>query len=121
MMIYCRVKKPKAKKVSKKVREQHQDWLNSVQSMTTNFSSKNPSNYRKKATKITKPDLVVRGVYVRETQKYESINTGIGNATKSAPKVYTGTAMKGIATMHKSNAVPVFTDDEAKDISSMRR
>ena len=121
MMIYCRVKKPKAKKVTKKVREQHQDWLNSVQSMTTNFSSKNPSNYAKKATKITKPDLVVRGVYVRETQKYESINTGIGNATKAAPKVYTGTAMKGIATMHKSNAVPVFTDEQAKDISSMRR
>jgi len=27
----------------------------------------------------------------------------------------------GIATMHKSNAVPVFSDDEAKEISSMRR
>jgi hypothetical protein len=29
--------------------------------------------------------------------------------------------MKGVATMHKSNAVPVFTDNEAKEISSMRR
>jgi hypothetical protein len=29
--------------------------------------------------------------------------------------------MKGIGTMHKSNAVPVFTDTEAKEISSMRR
>lgn len=44
-----------------------------------------------------------------------------GNATKAAPKVYTGTKVKGIATMHKSNAVPVFSDEEAVEISRMRR
>jgi hypothetical protein len=44
-----------------------------------------------------------------------------GNATMPAPKVYTGTKVKGIATMHKSNAVPVFSDEEAVDISKMRR
>ena len=36
-------------------------------------------------------------------------------------KVYTGTAMLGVATMHKSNAVPVFSEDEAREISRMRR
>jgi hypothetical protein len=49
-----------------------------------------------------------------------SRDTG-GNATLSAPKVYTGTKVKGIATMHKSNAVPVFSDEEAVEISRMRR
>jgi hypothetical protein len=44
-----------------------------------------------------------------------------GNATLPPPKVYTGTKVKGIATMHKSNAVPVFSDEEAVDISKMRR
>ena len=44
-----------------------------------------------------------------------------GNATMPAPKVYTGTKVKGIATMHKSNAVPVFSNEEAIDISKMRR
>jgi len=44
-----------------------------------------------------------------------------GNATMPAPKVYTGTKVKGIATMHKSNAVPVFSNEEAVDISKMRR
>jgi hypothetical protein len=29
--------------------------------------------------------------------------------------------VKGIATMHKSNAVPVFSDEQAVDISRMRR
>ena len=49
-----------------------------------------------------------------------SRDTG-GNATLAAPKVYTGTKVKGIATMHKSNAVPVFSDEEAVEISRMRR
>ena len=51
-----------------------------------------------------------------------SRNTGeAGASTYKASPQYTGTKIKGIGTMHKSNAVPVFSDDEAKDISSMRR
>jgi hypothetical protein len=42
-------------------------------------------------------------------------------ALKAPDKVYTGTKIKGIGTMHKSNAVPIFSDDEAKDIAKMRR
>ena len=34
---------------------------------------------------------------------------------------YTGTLVKGIATMHKSNAVPVINQQEATDIANMRR
>ena len=34
---------------------------------------------------------------------------------------YTGTLVKGIATMHKSNAVPVIDEEQMKDISRMRR
>ena len=55
------------------------------------------------------------------TAHIPSRDTGGGNATMPAPKVYTGTKVKGIATMHKSNAVPVFSDEEAVDISRMRR
>jgi hypothetical protein len=54
------------------------------------------------------------------TSHLKSVDTG-GNATLKAPNVYTGTKVKGIATMHKSNAVPVFSDEEAIDISKMRR
>jgi hypothetical protein len=56
----------------------------------------------------------------RSTHHIPSRDTG-GNATLAAPKVYTGTKVKGIATMHKSNAVPVFSDEEAVEISRMRR
>ena len=55
------------------------------------------------------------------TSHIKSVDTGVAVATVKAPKVYTGTKVKGIATMHKSNAVPVFSDEEAIDISKMRR
>jgi hypothetical protein len=54
------------------------------------------------------------------THHIPSRDTG-GNATLAPAKVYTGTKVKGIATMHKSNAVPVFSDEEAVEISRMRR
>ena len=54
------------------------------------------------------------------TAHLKSVNTG-GNATLAPAKVYTGDKVKGIATMHKSNAVPVFSDEQAVDISRMRR
>lgn len=34
---------------------------------------------------------------------------------------YTGDRLLGIATMHKSNAVPVFSQEDAEDIARMRR
>ena len=55
------------------------------------------------------------------TAHLKSLNSGLGNATLAPAKVYTGTMVKGIATMHKSNAVPVFSDEQAIDISKMRR
>lgn len=44
-----------------------------------------------------------------------------GGSTAPVHKVYTGDKIIGIATMHKSNAVPVFSDEQAIDISRMRR
>ena len=41
-------------------------------------------------------------------------------STKANPQ-YTGTKILGIGTMHKSNAVPVFSSEEAHDIATMRR
>ena len=54
------------------------------------------------------------------TAHIKSVDTG-GNALLKPSPIYTGTKVKGIATMHKSNAVPVFSDEEAQDISKMRR
>ena len=58
----------------------------------------------------------------RESKRIESLDTGHKGAvrTKDIPQ-YTGNKIIGIGTMHKSNAVPVFSDEEAKAISTMRR
>jgi hypothetical protein len=44
-----------------------------------------------------------------------------GGSTAPIHKVYTGNKILGIGTMHKSNAVPIFSDEQAVEISRMRR
>jgi hypothetical protein len=65
-----------------------------------------------------KPDYSYRR---DETQEIKSLDTGVGSTPKQEPKQYTGTLVKGISTMHKSNAVPIISEDEAKEHASMRR
>ena len=48
-------------------------------------------------------------------------DTHTGAVTIKQTPQYTGTKIVGIGTMHKSNAVPIFSDQEAREISSMRR
>ena len=59
--------------------------------------------------------------YRNTTAHIKSLNSGAGVATKAPEKVYTGNNILGIATMHKSNAVPVFSAEDAVEISKMRR
>ena len=114
MFIHGSVRKSKKRKLPKSQHAEYDSWLKSIEDMK-------PKSLSKFTQRPTIKSPVVTGVFVRETRKIESLNTGLGVATKSAPMVYTGIKVKGIATMHKSNAVPVFSDEEAKDISSMRR
>lgn len=44
-----------------------------------------------------------------------------GNGTKKDAKTYTGDYVKGIATMHKSNAIPVTSGEQAIEVAQMRR
>lgn len=54
--------------------------------------------------------------------KPKSLSTWTTGPVSSKPsQQYTGNKIKGIGTMHKSNAVPIFTDEEAVDIAKMRR
>jgi hypothetical protein len=79
-----------------------------------------PNKVPKKTTKKSfTPPVAVR----RDTgPRLPSLDTGVTGAVNvRAPMQYTGTKVKGIGTMHKSNAVPIFTDDEAIDIAHMRR
>lgn len=59
----------------------------------------------------------------RPTPHYPSCSDkSVGTAQKPEPKKYSGERkLVGIGTMHKSNLVPIFSDEEAEDIANMRR
>lgn len=48
-------------------------------------------------------------------------DTHLGAVTSKPRQHYTGNKMIGIGTLHKSNAVPIFSDEDAKDQARMRR
>ena len=78
---------------------------------------------RKQKAALTAKPYTPPKAYIRDTSHIPSLNGGVDSAPalRKANKVYTGSKIIGIGTMHKSNAVPIFSDSEAKDISSMRR
>lgn len=53
-------------------------------------------------------------------EKYPSAE-GVGISFAREPNTYTGTLIKGISTLHKSNAVPVISEEEMQDHAKMRR
>ena len=60
--------------------------------------------------------------HVRETPYIPSLSDGIaGVAPKKEPTKYTGDYITGIATMHKSNLVPITNRQQAIEVSQMRR
>jgi hypothetical protein len=75
----------------------------------------------KKTAKADFQPLTQSKPFVRETPYIPSLPFTAGPCAKPEQKVYTGTKIKGIGTLHKSNAVPVFSDEEAIEIAKMRR
>ena len=83
-----------------------------------------PSVKSKKSTGRLMDNYTLSVPLERSSKKYPSLSsTGVpgGGCARVEPKVYTGTKLLGIATMHKSNMVPVFSAQDAEDISKMRR
>jgi hypothetical protein len=104
---------------ARKAREQEESWKELQKRWGIEAEEK------KRVRALTAPSLNSGYLKIPEgrntTAHIKSLNSGLGNATLKPAKVYTGTMVKGIATMHKSNAVPVFSNEEAIDISKMRR
>lgn len=56
-----------------------------------------------------------------DNREYSSLSTMVCDTSRKDTHRYTGDKLLGIATMHKSNAVPVFKGQDAIDIAKMRR
>jgi len=76
---------------------------------------------RKRALKAEPLTYKLSAPVGRTTSNHIPSRVTAGGSTAPVHKVYTGDKILGIATMHKSNAVPVFSDEQAVDISKMRR
>lgn len=110
-MIHTSLGKSKKRKPTAKQRELQAEW----EKIVKKYEPKKPMS------KITAAPWKPEKTYTRETPKIASLPFTGAPCTKKDSPVYTGTAMKGIGTMHKSNSVPVFSDEEAIAIATMRR
>ena len=101
---------------AKKARELEESWKEMLKRQGVEAEEKK----RAKALKAPTLTYKLSAPPGRETQKIKSLSTP-GGSTATVHKVYTGDKIIGIATLHKSNAVPVFSQEEAVEISKMRR
>jgi hypothetical protein len=57
----------------------------------------------------------------REGTRHPSLSTPGGSTAAKESQRYSGTRIKGVALMHKSNYAPVYDDQDAIDMAHMRR
>lgn len=116
MMIFVKDSSPKRKKrkLSAKQRELQQSW----EQLLKKYPTKNFATPKSQDLSSVYSLGIPAG---RETPKIPSLNSGKYDCFKKDVSVYTGDKIKGIGTMHKSNAVPIFSNEEAEDIAKMRR
>jgi hypothetical protein len=75
----------------------------------------------KSFSRVVRAAAVSSSPYRRETPQYPSASDTAGVAARVEPPQYTGTLVKGIGTMHKSNAIPIIDEEQMKDLARMRR
>ena len=107
MILYPYIPKTKKRKPNSKQRELQSSWNELLAKYPSKPAQSTKSNYHLEIP--------------RKTPHYPSLDTNCGSCAKIPDKEYTGSAILGIATLHKSNGIPVFSKQEAIDISKMRR
>ena len=115
-------KKGKVKFASAEAKRKAEQLDKEWKELQTKWGVDTEEKKRQRAMTAETLDYKLTAPHGRTTQKISSLDTGHSGAvrTKDIPK-YTGTKILGIGTMHKSNAVPIFSDEEAVAISTMRR
>ena len=104
-------KKRKQKGLTKRDRQaqiEHDKWLKKM-GVHSSQVKENPKPLAKRETYERKPDLP------------ELSNSIDGYAPKKESQQYTGTYITGIATMHKSNMIPISSKKDAVEVARMRR
>lgn len=92
-------------------------------SLRYDVTGRKKRSYARKTKVSTRGSIHVsqRTNYRRSVPEYPSAPDTAGVAARVEPQQYTGTLVKGIGTMHKSNAIPIINEQEMKDLARMRR
>lgn len=100
-------RKPKSKtQAQKRAEAEHAEFLRSMgvgKSKSTKAEKYKPEPYKSTVAHIP------------------SVDSEFGACTQRKENVYTGTEIIGIATMHKSNMVPIRGKKSAEEVAKMRR
>lgn len=110
-----------AKQKSQQLAEEWQQRMAKWSKMAPRFSPRSIDPEKTKPNHVDLSELVPRIPPGRESSRIPSLPFTAGACVKSQSNVYTGDKILGIGTLHKSNAVPVFSSEEAVEISKMRR
>jgi hypothetical protein len=105
-----------AKRKSELLREEWEQRLGNFKKMAPKFSARAPEPKRTGTLTVKNPTPPGR-----ETPYIKSCDTGWVPCVKVQDNEYTGTKVVGISTLHKSNGIPVFSQEEAIEVSKMRR
>ena len=111
-------KKRKAKNKTKKMLEaeaKHEKWLRKMNA--------HPEQIAKNKEKNANVSILCVPDYSSDSSSLPTSDVIPGGSTAPAERqIYSGERrLLGVATMHKSNMVPVFDSKDAKDIAQMRR
>jgi hypothetical protein len=105
-----------AKRKSELLKEEWEQRLGTFKKMAPRFSTR--AVEPKRTGTLTVKNTTPPG---RETPYIESRDTGWVPCVKVRDNEYTGTKCLGVSVLHKSNGVPVFSQEEVVEISKMRR
>ncbi len=92
-------------------------WLAGLSAQSTKFARTNHAP----PSKTLSYKLDTTGPRNADLSALPSRVTPGGSTSRPDDKVYTGTKMLGVGVMHKSNAIPIFQEEAAHDLSKMRR
>jgi hypothetical protein len=111
---YNRKQKSSKSKRLAQAQADHEAWLKSMG--VDDQSLKNKLPHDKKGRR-----LGINSIPDYNTGPRVTSDSVAGNGSARESKKYTGTLIKGVATMHKSNAIPISNREQAIEVSTMRR
>ena len=106
-----------AKRKAQQLQAEWEVCLGTIKKMAPKFSGNTRPEPKPTGVLTTSPRIPPG----RETPRIASLDTGWVACTKKSDTTYTGEKVLGISVLHKSNGIPVFSQEEVIDISKMRR